>query len=227
MIKEYVFESQEKASHAAAARIEAQIREALAAADKTTVVVSGGSTPGQCFDRLSECDLEWERVRVALSDERWVPKDHEASNERMVRVRLAKNKAAGVNVLGIYQSDMTVEERCDSLQSELEGSRFACSLVGLGKDGHFASLFPDSAALPAGLNPDTQHFYIPTQTEASQYGRVSLTLAALLRSDDILLLCFGDAKRQVLRDAAADAARYPIGSLLQQSTVPVSLYWAP
>ena len=221
------FGNREAASAAVADRIAASIAASLVQDERTLVVVSGGSTPGPCFDLLSERDLEWNRVRIVLSDERWVPPEHEASNEKMVRERLARNAAADIDLLGIYQSDITVDERCDSLQSELQGARFACALVGMGSDGHFASLFPDSGALAAGLNPDTQHFYIPTQTDASEYGRVSLTLAALLRSDEILLLCFGDDKRRVLEDATGDPSRYPVGHLLQQDRATVTVFWAP
>ena len=224
---EYEFSSREDASAAVAKRITECAAEDLATYDSAAFVVSGGTTPVQAFDILSVSELDWPSVRVLLSDERWVPADHDASNERMVRERLATNAAADVDVLGVFQAGATVSERCETLQVELENTEFSCSLVGMGTDGHFASLFPDSDALTVGLDRNTSQIYIPAETGASEYGRVSMTLAALLRSREILLLCFGDEKRQVLSDASANETRYPIGRLLHQEQTPVRLYWAP
>lgn len=227
MIELIELESREAAATAAAERMHALMSAKLDAKGRADIVVSGGSTPQRCFETLSEMSLDWRNVRVALSDERWVPPDHDASNEGMVRRHLLRNLAAPAFLLPIYQSDLTVDERCDSLQSELEGVQFACSLVGMGADGHFASLFPDADVLAAGLSPDTQHFYIPIKTGASPHPRVSLTLAALLRSDELILLFFGDDKKATLQAAIEDRDAFPIGHLIQQSAAPVRGYWAP
>ena len=226
MIELLEFASREEASVAAAERMSERIAAGIEARGRADIVVSGGSTPQRCFEELSAQALGWENVRVALSDERWVPSDHEASNEGMVRRHLVKDAAASASLLGIYQSDMTVDERCDSLQSELEGVQFACSLIGMGADGHFASLFPDADALALGLSPDTQHFYIPIKTGASPHPRVSLTLAALLRSDELILLFFGADKQATLQAAVEDQDAYPIGHLIHQTAAPVRGYWA-
>lgn len=227
MIELVEFEAREAASTAAAERMAELMATQLGATGRADIVVSGGSTPQRCFEELAETSLDWSNVRVVLSDERWVPPDHEASNEGMVRRYLLQNAAAPAFLLPIYQSDLTVDERCDSLQSELEGVQFACSLVGMGVDGHFASLFPDADVLSAGLNSDTQHFCIPIKTGASPHPRVSLTLAALLRSDELILLFFGEEKKTTLQTAINDRDAFPIGHLIQQSAAPVRGYWAP
>jgi 6-phosphogluconolactonase len=176
---------------------------------------------------LSAYELEWQDVRVVLTDERWVPSDHEDSNERLVRETLLQDKASGGNVLSLYQSDLSVDERCDSLQTELKGTQFAAALVGMGADGHFASLFPDAAGLKTGLKTQNRLFYMPVRTAASPYPRISMTLGALLQSDEILLLFFGDEKLAVYEKAKAGDTSYPIAALLEQQVVPVNLYWAP
>ncbi|MEL7186946.1 MAG: 6-phosphogluconolactonase [Pseudomonadota bacterium] len=227
MIELLEFSTREAASVAAASRMSECIQTRLDTAERAEIVVSGGSTPQRCFAALADTDLDWPRVRVALSDERWVPADHDASNEGMVRNNLLQGRAASTSLLHIYQSDMTVDERCDSLQSELEGVEFACALVGMGADGHFASLFPDADALAVGLHRDTQHFYIPIKTGASPHPRVSMTLAALLRSDELVLLFFGDDKKVTFEQAVEDRDAYPIGHLIHQSATPVRGYWAP
>jgi 6-phosphogluconolactonase len=145
----------------------------------------------------------------------------------MVRAALLKDQAASASVLPIYQKDLSVEERCEALQSLYPENGFACSMIGMGVDGHFASLFPNSDSLKAGLNLANQSFYIPIRTAASPHPRVSMTLSALLKSDEILLLMFGEKKLAVFEQAEAGDAAYPIAALLEQQQIPVSLYWAP
>ena len=221
------FDSRDAASAGAAARIAGLVSAQLDRDAKADLVVSGGTTPAQCLDYLSGYSLDWDKVQVALSDERWVPGDHEDSNERLVRETLLKNEAATASVLSLYQADLSVDERCDSLQAQLPESGFACAMVGMGTDGHFASLFPDADSLQAGLNSDSKRFYIPVRTTASPHPRISMTLGALLKSDEILLLIFGAEKLGVYEQAEAADKTYPVAVLLEQQAVPVSLYWAP
>lgn len=223
----FEFATRDAASEAVAARIAVLVSAQTDRNGKATLVVSGGTTPAKCFDYLSDYSLDWENVQVALSDERWVPRDHEDSNERLVRETLLKGEADSATVLSIYQDDLSVDERCDSLQAKLPEFGFACSMVGMGADGHFASLFPDADSLEAGLNTDNKRFYIPIRTTASPHPRISMTLGALLQSTEILLLIFGADKFGVYEKAKAGDSTYPIAALLQQQTVPVSVYWAP
>ena len=221
------FESSDAASAAAAARIAGHIDAQLLRDGQARFVVSGGTTPGKCFGYLSGYELAWDKVEVALSDERWVPNDHDDSNEKLVRETLLVNAATAANILPVYQEGMSVDERCDSLQEKLPKNGFASSLVGMGTDGHFASLFPDADSLDAGLSVDNHRFYMPVRTTASPHPRVSMTLHALLQSDEILLLFFGDDKLAVFEAAIAGDKQYPITTLLEKVEPSVTLYWAP
>jgi 6-phosphogluconolactonase len=227
MLKEQFFLSREDASVAAAEHVAGCLNSSLAEANRATVVLSGGSTPARCFDLLSQRALAWDRIRLAMSDERWVPHDHPDSNERLLRESLLQNAASCASVMSIYQADLSVDERCDSLQKQLPKRPFACSLLGMGADGHFASLFPDSDILSVGLDRKSKRFYLPVRTAASPHPRVSMTLAALLHSNAILLLMFGDEKRAVYERAKAGDKSLPISALLEQGDVPVTLLWAP
>jgi len=227
MSTELKFESRDAASAAAAARIAGLVKARLDREKAATFVVSGGTTPARCFEYLSGYELDWKDVQVVLTDERWVPGDHADSNERMVRETLLQEQASEGHILSLYQGDLSVDERCDSLQSELKGKRFAIAMVGMGKDGHFASLFPDADSLKTGLKSENRLFYIPVRTSASPHPRMSMTLGALLQSDEILLLVFGEEKLAVYESAKAGDTNYPIAALLKQNAVPVSLYWAP
>lgn len=227
MLTEQRLDSRDAASAAVAARIAGLVDAQLDRDGKANFVVGGGSTPAKCFDYLSGYKLEWSGVQVALSDERWVPNDHNDSNERLVRNTLLKDAASSASLLSIYQDDLSVDERCDALQSEKPENGFACSMVGMGTDGHFASLFPDADCLEAGLDPDSPRFYMPVRTMASPHPRISMTLGALLESDEILLFFFGEEKLAVYENAHTVDKTYPITALLEQEKTPVTLYWAP
>lgn len=226
---EFFFDTREQASVAAAGRIADALRRRLDAGVATSLVVSGGTTPGRCFEELRHVDLNWSSVGVLASDERWVPADHEDSNENLIRRNLLVNGAGSADVLGFYAPGITVEERCEQLNKEIRFMPFpfACSLLGMGADGHFASLFPDADNLAEGLDTESNDLCIPVATAASPHPRISLTLAALSRSDEIVLLFFGDDKRAIYEEAKSNGEQYPISRLLRQKRAPVHIYWAP
>lgn len=227
MAHEYHFDTRQSASVAAADRIARHLSAQLEAHGSANFVVGGGTTPGACFASLSERQLDWENITIALSDERWVAADHADSNEGLIERELRTNAAASASVVSIYHAGMTVEERCDALQAKNPPQGFACSMVGMGGDGHFASLFPDAPNLDEALRLDNDRLYLPVRTAASPHPRVSMTLAALLHSEEVVLLFFGDDKRRVYEAALAGDDSYPVYHLLQQSETPVRVFWAP
>jgi len=226
MLVEHISAERETASANAAVFLVAALRQSLAQGDEGVLVVSGGTTPGRCFEHLSAATLDWSRVTVLLSDERYVAPDHADSNERLVRGSLLTGPASAARLLGVYQDDLTVDEACDAIAGRMPPVNPSCALLGMGSDGHFASLFPDADRLQEGLRATGTVPYIPIRTSASPHARVSMTLAYLLRSASIALLCFGDDKRAVL-DAAKQGADLPITRLLEAARTDVHLFWAP
>lgn len=226
---ENFFDSRDAASVAAAERIARALERRLDAQGEASVVVSGGTSPAGVFAQLAGVSLAWRDVHVILSDERWVPSDHEDSNEKLVRETLLTGEAQRANLLTVYESGVTIEARCSALNDEVRQAPFpfACALLGMGEDGHFASLFPDAENLEDGLDVDSSELSIAVNTAASPHPRVSLTLSALSRSDEILLLMFGDRKREVYEAAKQTANGYPVFHLLRQKRAPVYVYWAP
>ena len=226
---ENILNNREEAARAAADRIGDALQRRLEAQGDASVVVSGGSSPAGVFAELASRALAWSDVHVILSDERWVPANHEDSNEKLVRDTMLRGEAKQASLLPVYKAGVTIEERCRELNDELRLAPFpfACALLGMGEDGHFASLFPDADNLDAGLDVDSSELCIPVNTAASPYPRVSLTLSALSRSDEILLLIFGDAKRAVYETAMKEANGHPVSHLLRQKRAPVHVYWAP
>lgn len=228
-MQQHAFATRDEASIAAAQALATLIGRRLALQGEASLVVSGGTTPGRCFAELAATDLEWQNVSVILSDERWVPPDSEDSNERLVRETLLRDRAAGANLLSVYQPDTTPEARSEDMAGEIRALPFpfAAALLGMGEDGHFASLFPDASNLSEGLDTESAVLCLPVTTAASPHPRISLTLSALSRSDEIVLLVFGEAKRGVIEAARKADSDLPIARLLRQKRAPVNVYWAP
>lgn len=228
-LNEEFYEHREQASSAAAARIADRLSEALDTRPEAAIVVTGGSTPAPVYERLSQLVLDWDRVTVTLSDERWVPADDDDSNEKLLRSRLLVAKAAAASLLPLYRENTDPQAASEALERQVSELPlpFACSLLGMGGDGHFASLFPDYDGLPAALDPQGARRVVPVKTAASPHPRISLTLAALLESDEIILLFFGDDKLQVYEAAKAGDSKLPVAALLAQARVPVRAIWAP
>ncbi len=224
---EHRFESRDEASTAAASRIAELLKYRLKHQDHASFVISGGSSPLECFRALSETPLDWDRVDILLSDERWVPPDHADSNEKLAREALLVDKASEAQLQPVYAAGVSAEQRCDDLQDPLPMLPFSCALIGMGTDGHFASLFPDADNLESGLDVESARLYIPVATAASPHPRVSMTLAGISRSDEIVLLFFGEEKLAIYEQARADANGFPVSKLLRQKRAPVRVFWAP
>lgn len=226
---EEIYSQREMASHIAAERIASALRRRLAVADTAVLVCSGGSTPARCFDALSGAAVDWPRVRVTLSDERWVDPSDEQSNERLLRSRLLQGAAARATLVPLYREGMTPEQGCEALTAEADAlpRPYACSLLGMGEDGHFASLFPDNPEPETALDPQGERLCLPVRTAASELPRVTLTLAPLAESEEIVLLIFGRRKWEVYERARDGDERYPVAALLASASTPVRVVWAP
>ena len=157
-LTEEFFTSRILASQAAARHFSAAIERSLANAPEAAAIVSGGSTPVTCYEILANTALPWDKVNIVPTDERCVPVDHEASNERMLRRSLMSNRAIHATLVSIYDQELPPEDQCDAISEKLNSLPlpFSTSLLGMGADGHFASLFPDWEGLNEGLDPDTE-----------------------------------------------------------------------
>lgn len=231
------------ASRAAADLLAERLSADLEHRGSGSLVVSGGTTPVACFDMLSETALDWARVTVVPSDERWVPADDPNSNEGLIRRRLLRKAAAAARLLPLYRQefDLGVDPGRDpdlepaaapaAIERDLQALQamagaFSAVLLGMGADGHFASLFPDYAGLSRALDPASAERCVLVRTAGSPFLRVSLTLSALLQTGQAALLFFGEEKRAVFEQALAGGSPYPVQSLLAQTAVPVAVFWA-
>lgn len=213
------------ASRALADEVFETLTEALAATGRASLVVSGGTSPVEFFHALRRLPLAWERITVIPSDERVVPLDHPDRNEAMIRRELLQGSAAAASL----RSLLPPSGATDSLAEIAEAlpAAFDAVVLGMGTDGHTASLFPDSPELDTALRSADALALLNVPSQGMQ--RVSLTPAALLGSRRIDLLFFGQEKRAVFEAAAEEGAvaEIPLRFVLHQNTVPVRAFWAP
>lgn len=205
------------------------LRKGIELNGRASLVVSGGRTPKVMFNSLSTQPLAWSKVDVTLADERWVSAEDPASNETMVRENLLVNLAAKANFVGLkteHDDASDAVETCTDHLSKIK-TPFDVLILGMGEDGHTASLFPCSEQIADGLDLSNDAQYIAVQPTTAPNQRMSLTLKALLNSNHIFLHLTGEAKLQVLKTAieGTDEMHMPIRAVLNKA--PVELVWAP
>jgi len=193
-----VAESAEDLQRQAAERMAAAIDLALAQRDRAQIALAGGETPGPAYRRLGQEHLPWERVDVLLGDERWVPPTDPASNLGMLRqTLLAEGPASRACLHGVptdYPTPAASAKAYAELLAKLcsgEPPIFDLVLLGLGDDGHTASLFPGTAA-PLVTDRSV------TVGEGKGLPRITLTAPVLSAARQVILLVSGAAKRQAL-----------------------------
>ncbi|MEM6795104.1 MAG: 6-phosphogluconolactonase [Acidobacteriota bacterium] len=232
MIEERIFSDREKLAEALASSVADSLISGLEARERASLVVSGGSTPGPFFARLRTLELAWERVTITLADERWVDPSSDASNERLVRETLLQDRAATAGFVPLKTPDSTPEEAGQEVVGRLAPHLpFEVVVLGMGGDGHTASLFPcdrrQNAAIWDGEESGT--LVVPGYPETAPHPRLSLTPRALLDCRRLILHITGDAKREVYRRAQrpGPVQELPIRCVLHQEQRDVEVYWAP
>lgn len=230
-VHEHRFPDATALAHALAGEVKVDLDEAITVRGVASLVVSGGTTPRRLFGVLSEEQLQWQKVWITLADERWVDIGDVASNERLVREHLLINAAAAAHFVGLKNPAPTPEAGADWASRALTRvpHPYDVIMLGMGQDGHTASLFPGSLALSRALDATTPAGCVAVNALTAPHARVSLNLAALLDSRRIVLHIEGDAKWQVYQRARAPGspAEMPVRAILQQKEVPVDVYWCP
>jgi 6-phosphogluconolactonase len=208
---------------ALARRIVSDLRAALTRRDRAVLAVPGGTTPGPVFDLLGGQDLDWSRVTILPTDERWVPPDDPRSNARLIRGRLMTDGAAAAEFLPLWADAPTPEAGLATVDQAVTARLPLDVLVlGMGADGHVASLFPGGDRLAAALAADAPAV-LPMHAPGAPEPRITLTMPVLRRAFAVHLLVTGPEKRAVLERArGADPAELPVAAVLDIATV----HWA-
>ena len=225
---QHAFPSGEALARNLANAVTAALERRLDAHGAASLVVSGGRTPAAFLRELGSREIDWSNVFVTLADERCVAADDSASNLRFVREAFA---GAPASVATLVAVDATAADAV-SRWSEALGKMprpFAAVILGLGNDGHFASLFPDMPGLAKALDLSNTTSVVAGVAPVDPKARLSLTLPALLDTDLLVLHITGDSKLATLQRAACDgsALEMPVRALLAQLRVPLEIYYAP
>lgn len=217
-------------AEALADHVAATLARRIANAGRAALAVSGGRTPQRFFAALSARDIDWRAVDVTLVDERWVGEESERSNARLVREHLLRGPASAARFVPLHSDAATPETTRAQIESRIAALPlpFAAVVLGMGEDGHTASLFPDGDRLAEALDTASGRRIETMRAPAAGEPRITLTLPAIVEADALALHIEGEAKRHVLEAALAqEMPTSPIAAVLVRSVHPATVFWCP
>lgn len=225
--REHVFADGAGLARRLAGRVATELDAALRARGRALLAVSGGSTPKRFFDELSRAAIDWCAVEITLADERWLPAGDERSNARLVREELLVNAAAAARFLPLRIDGHTPDSGAEVMEREF-APRLPIDvlILGMGNDGHTASLFPDGDHLDAALDPAGARMLLPMHAPGAPEPRITFTLPALVSARHLHLHIEGTVKQGVLREALV-RGELPIAKVLSACERAVDVWTCP
>ncbi len=192
-----------------------------------TLVVSGGKSPVAFFQALAQKPIQWSKVCISLADERWVPTEDADSNAGLLKRYLFQGPAAQAGFFSLYRPTETLDEAAAATDEALKNlPKIDVLILGMGDDGHTASLFPNSPNLTEALSLDTARRCLPMIAPTSPHQRLTMTRPLLASATTPILSISGQAKLETLRTALAgdDLAEMPVRAFLNPS---LEIFWCP
>lgn len=190
-----------------------------------SLAVSGGNTPLRLFQQLSNTQLDWNNIDLTLVDDRWLEPTHKDSNERLVRENLLQNKAKNANFIALKNQAPTAKDGKNECEKNLQKLKQPINviLLGMGNDGHTASLFPCSKELQNAMQ--TNNICIATTPTTAPYERITLSFNTIDNAKNKILHIVGKDKLITIETAInlKNANKMPIYHFLQK---PLSIYWS-
>lgn len=225
------FSTRNELDNALATSVSELLNEVIKRKGKASIAVSGGSTPKGFFSLLSQCDIDWSKVTVTLADERWVAIDSQDSNTRLVHENLLQNKATVAKFFHLKQGEDLSDEILNDLNVAAKTILLPLDvlILGMGEDGHIASLFPCSDEISQGLDSDNDNALLKVMPKTAPHQRISFSFAALSKSENTFLHLCGENKQVVLNQAlnGHDVFEMPIRAFLHHPSLKIQTYWAP
>lgn len=209
---------------------------------RARLLCAGGQSPARYLPALARCDLDWSRVDLGLTDERWVPADHPDSNLQFIDRHLRQGAASQARLLPLHTGHARAADALPHLDAQIAQWHEVhpghdMVLLGMGADTHFASLFPMRPGVQEALDPSSHARIVavtPGEGVTPAIERVSLTLPELARSRQVVLIIQGQAKRDALlaawHDAGSAHALHPVSALRQLDgprAPQLHLWWYP
>lgn len=220
-----------EASAALGSQVVQALRAALAARGVASLALPGGRTPLYLFEHLRGASLDWSKVGITLTDERWVPEHDAASNIALLRKAFSSSAAASARLVALHDGTDHAAQATDRVWQAVQqlASPFDAVVLGMGEDGHFASLFPGNESLADALDAGHAPACVAMRAPAHPRERISLNLSALLRTRRLFLLITGQAKLDLLmrETQASEAHELPVTALLAQRQALLEVFWSP
>ncbi|QEY26533.1 6-phosphogluconolactonase [Neisseria zalophi] len=218
------------AAEALADAVAEKLNTVLVQQEYAVLAVSGGRSPIAFFEALSQKDLDWPRVYITLVDERIVPTDHADSNTALVHQYLLQNKAKAAGWLPLVEAGLKAEALQPEavVQTALKHYRRRDVLVlGMGGDGHTASLFPQAPQLDQGLDEKNEIPLLHTTPVTAAHERISMTLNAIAETPAVFLAIQGGDKKNIFEQAAvAPSKQFPISYVLNHKKVNCHVHYS-
>jgi len=199
-------------------------------ARQASLLLSGGSTPGPVYEKLSNENLPWDKVEIGLVDERWVEADDAGSNAALIRRTLLQNRAehAAFTPMKTEHNTAQLGQRAVEVDYKPLLTENSLAVLGMGTDGHVCSWFPDSQGLESAVDPEIINMVQAITAKKSNVTgnyleRMTLTLSALMRCKSVLLLITGEEKRQLFESRTPDL---PISHLINADNIDLTVLHA-
>jgi 6-phosphogluconolactonase len=224
---------------AAVGAIAGALRGELAVHARTWLLLSGGTTPAPVYRALAQAAIDWSRVVVSLVDDRDVEPDAEGSNARLIGETLLRDRAVACTFIPLRMAGQTLEQAVATANAAWPfgagdtpagaAPSLALAVLGMGDDGHTASLFPDAKNLDAALASRDAYAAIDAHgcpVAGAWSRRISLTPAGLARTQRRMLLLRGSEKREVFQRALAsgDMREMPIRIAIDLPGAPLEVF---
>jgi len=228
-VREHRYTDSATLASALARAVAIDLRGGIAERGRGLLAVSGGTTPRRFLSALAKEEVNWPRVVVTLADERWVPPTHPRSNERLVREALLVDRAAAATFVSLYADAPGPESGLAQIAAGVDALAlpFDAVVLGLGNDGHCASLFPDGDHFDAACDPTILARLSPMRSPSAGEPRITLTLPTLAAARALYLQIEGADKHDTLAHVRAGDgayARSPLRALLRLARVPLDVY---
>lgn len=199
--------------------------------DKLLIGLAGGSTPMAAYAEWAEAQLPWSNIELTLIDERFVPLSDSQSNEHNIAKAFSAIKKQLAGWHGLYHDAETIEQCAMLANQKLQALNRVMDIVviGMGADGHIASLFVESADYISAMDTNNKEVVLPIRFNQQQkIDRLSFSLAELLKAKQAFICITGDEKRALIEQSMRDSkSPYAITQFLNAYQNPVEIFWSP
>ena len=219
------YKTSETLMQSLASTVEVELNNAIKNRGLATFVIPGGTTPKPFFNIIRDSDIEWEKITIFPTDERWVSMENSRSNARLIQRELLTGRASKANFVTLYKKNKTLDQGASLLAENISNYLPIDVLVlGMGVDMHTASLFPGSPGLALAQSMNAAEVVPVTPLDNSLEPRVTLSARVLEKAVNTHVLIIGLEKKNAVKEAEnREPASAPISQFLPNATV----HWSP